>query len=295
MVILLFGSSGLIGANILDHLVLTSSLIYIYSRSKDLLFICDGIPRIISRNISLVEAFHLASPDIIINSVGSTKTPTQIIDSNILFVSNLMFALSSYSSATSKPIHFFQISSLSASNPYSFLYPHKLNLYELSKLSSDLVILSIAKLCPNLRVTFVRPSIVFSTANNIFLKKLFLLFLFSPLRLDSHDFTIPLVPVEVVSRYIVESIPFSCSATSNLIAPLTSCHTLSDIHSLFLRYSTLYRFFNHFKISSPYLLHLIALSPLQRFLPAKLLSIPTSAFRRSILRLYFFPTILLLR
>ena len=159
-----------------------------------------------------------------------------------------MLAFSHYSSITSNPIHFFQISSLGASNPYSFLYPHKLNLYETSKLTSDLLILSIAKLCANIRVTFVRPSIVFSSTNNCFLKKLFFLYLFSPLRLDSVDFIIPLVSVDEVSRYIIESISASSSASSNLIAPLTSCHTLSDIHSIFLRYSPLYRIFNYFKV-----------------------------------------------
>ena len=295
IVVLLFGSSGLVGSSIRAHLNLDFLDLFIYTRANALLCIRNGLPHLVESNLSVSHSLRLVKPDIIINAAGSTKNRAQIVESNIFFVSKLLFAISSYSLSNSKHIHFFQISSLGAADPHSFVQQHELNFYEISKKFSDLLILSVAKPHSNLHISFIQPSIVFSCSHTSFLKKLFFLFLLSPLRFDSHDFVIPLVPVDVISRFIVTSICSSSFHSPNLFVPLTSGQTLSDIHSIFLRHSSLYRILNRFKFSSPSFLHFIAHSNLQHLLPAKILSIPSSAFRRSIIRLYLFPTSLLLR
>ena len=237
IVVLLFGSSGLVGSSIRAHLNLDSLDLFIYTRANDLLCIRNGLPHLVESNLSVSHSLRLVKPDIIINAAGSTKNRAQIVESNIFFVSKLLFSVSSYSLSNSKHIHFFQISSLGAADPHSFVQQHELNFYEISKKFSDLLILSVAKPHSNLHVSFIQPSIVFSCSHTSFLKKLFFLFLLSPLRFDSHDFVIPLVPVDVISRlchlYMFFLISFSKPFRAADLRTNTIGHT-----SIFLRHST---------------------------------------------------------
>ena len=80
MVVLLFGSSGLVGSSIRAHLNLDFLHLFIYTRANDLLCIRNGLPHLVESNLSLSHSLRLAKPDIIINAAGFTHTSVAIRD-----------------------------------------------------------------------------------------------------------------------------------------------------------------------------------------------------------------------
>lgn len=257
MTLILLGAHGLIGSALLESFHSTSDF-YSYSRTSGLLLHSNNQSVSIDKHLSLEDALNLISPTVIVNCVGSSKTPADMKSANIDFI----YSLSLFLSTWSYPLTLYHISSMGVSGPYNDFNPSTLNLYETSKLCSEYFLSLASEVNPLLTFYLFRPSIVISNQSH-FLRKLFYLFLLSPWSISSPSYSIPIIRLNTLSSFIFDvvsngfpkdTLPFLTHQNAKLYTlNLSSCITLQEVHLSLRKQSFLYRILSIFKLPSCFL------------------------------------------
>lgn len=243
---------------------------YCFSRSKGLLFFSKGtlfpfqnIPN------SLLDILKFVRPSTVLSFVGSCSTSFLSLQSNLLLLHEFSSSLDQYLLLSNSPLRFINIGSFGSSSPYeASFYESKLNFYEFFKYYESFVYSSMTSTHLNLSFVSILPSIVIFPGS-AYLRKMFILMLFSPFALASSSFHLPLISSNKVSDLIKDifSKPTDCNSLSCIYSRSYSFHYL---HTSFIRYSFIYKLFSIIKIELPEFLYSPLASIFQALFASKL-------------------------